>query len=83
METTYNEAFAELERRIRRSQTFAICDIINAKAEQYRKVLDNGQEIYLHAVGERYYKIFTLRRHLWSKIFILSDLVGEILDTNK
>lgn len=83
MKTTYNEAFAELERRIRRSQTFAICDIINAKADQYRKVLDNGQEIYMQAVGNRYVEIANLRRHLWSKIFILSDLVGEILDTSK
>jgi len=83
METTYNETFADLERRIRKSQAFAICDIIEAKTEQYRKVLDNGQEIYLQAVGERYLKIFTLRRHLWSKVFILSDLVGEILDNSK
>lgn len=83
METTYNEAFAELERRIRRSQSFAMCDIINAKADQYRKVLDNGREIYFQSLGERYEKMNTLRNHLWSKLIMLTELVGEILDTSK
>lgn len=78
METTYNEQFAELERGIRQNQNVAICDFICDKANQYFKILENGQEIYKHSLGDRFERMYILRNNLWSKIFLLHDLVGEI-----
>lgn len=83
METTYNETFSELERRICRNQTFAICRIIKAKAEQYSKVLYNGREIYKQSVGDQHERLYTLRMRLWSKVSLLNDLVSDILDNSK
>lgn len=83
METTYLNNFAELERLIRKNQTFVIYDIIEARAEQYRKVLDNGEEIYLQSIGDRSEKLSTLRNHLWSKLLLLNDLISDIFDNIK
>lgn len=80
METTYNESFAELERRIRKSEMFAILNIINKKSDEYRHILQNGQEIFYQSTGDRFVRMLEFRNKLWAKIFAHEDIVSTIFD---
>lgn len=75
-----SEAYNDLVKQIRRDLKDDILDDIEKRTDQMRKVLDNGAPIWRDALGERHDRIFNARQKVWTKLHILNEMYGTIVE---
>ena len=80
-----NEYQNELEAIIKRAQRDALNEVnerLQHRWEQIDRILTNGRSIWEQANGDRFNRMFALRRALITKMMTLSEAQGVIFEIN-
>lgn len=75
-----SQAYNDLVKQIRRDLKDEILEDIEKRVVQMREVLDNGAPIWRDALGERFDRIHNARQKVWTKLHILNEMYGTIVE---
>lgn len=65
---------------IRRQVLEEVTEVMNAKYEAIRKLLDNGRPLLEQAYGDRFERIYNQRMKLWTKLEHISQAINIVID---
>lgn len=65
---------------IRRQVLEEVTDVMNAKYEAIRKLLDNGRPLLEQASGDRFERIYNQRMKLWTKLEHIDQAINIVID---
>lgn len=68
MNNNYQNEITAIIQQAQRDIIYKAMDAIQARNNQIEKLLENGREIFVHAIGDRFTKIYEQRNKLWTKI---------------
>lgn len=85
MNTNYQKEFDAIIRKAQREILSKAIDAIVERNSRILKILNQGRPIYEQALGERFSRIYELRRMLWMKMeendkdtALLWDMIQEL-----
>lgn len=81
MNINYQYEMAEILQKAQRDIIYKAIDAIQERNNQIEKLLENGREIFEHAIGDRFTKIHEQRNKLWIKISENRKAIGILWDT--
>ena len=65
---------------IRRQVLEEVTEVMNAKYEAIRKLLDNGRPLLEQAYGDRFERIYNQRMKLWTKLEHIDQAINIVID---
>ena len=74
------EAMQDAYTIIRRQVLEEVTEVMNAKYEAIRKLLDNGRPLLEQAYGDRFERIYNQRMKLWTKLEHISQAINIVID---
>lgn len=80
MNKAREEAMQEAYTMIRRQVLEEVTEVMNAKREAIRKLLDNGRPLLEQAFGDRFERIYNQRMKLWTKLEHINQAISIVID---
>ena len=74
------EAMQDAYTIIRRQVLEEVVDVMSAKHEAIRKLLDNGRPLLDQAFGDRFERIYNQRMKLWNKLEHINQAISIVID---
>ena len=65
---------------IRRQVLEEVVDVMSAKHESIRKLLDNGRPLLDQAFGDMFERIYNQRMKLWTKLEHINQAISIVID---
>lgn len=76
----YEQELTNIAAKIRKAAIYECIDVIDEKANQLFKLLQNGQQIFESATGRQFENMYNKRRHLWNKHIELMKISNKLYD---
>ena len=80
MNKSREEAMQDAYTRIRRQVLEEVTEVMCAKHEAIRKLLDNGRPLLEQAFGDRFERIYNQRMKLWTKLEHINQAINIVID---
>lgn len=71
---------AAILQKAQRDIMYKAIDAVQERNDQINKLLQNGMEIYLQSIGDRYTRLHEQRGKLWMMMFENSKIIGLLWD---
>lgn len=81
MNNNYQYEMAEILQKAQRDIIYKAMDAIQERNNQMEKLLENGREIYEHALGNRFSRLWEQRDKLWMKMAENRNSISILWDT--
>lgn len=65
---------------IRRQVLEEVTEVMNAKHDAIRKLLENGRPLLDQAYGDRFERIYNQRMKLWTKLEHINQAIHMVID---
>lgn len=65
---------------IRRQVLEEVTEVMNAKHDAIRKLLENGRPLLDQAYGDRFERIYNQRMKLWTKLEHINQAINIVID---
>lgn len=80
MTTTREEAMQDAYATIRRQVLEEVTEVMNAKHDAIRKLLENGRPLLDQVYGDRFERIYNQRMKLWTKLEHINQAINIVID---
>lgn len=77
---TREEAMQDAYTIIRRQVLEEVTEVMNAKHDAIRKLLENGRPLLDQAYGDRFERIYNQRMKLWTKLEHINQAIHMVID---
>lgn len=74
------EAMQDAYTMIRRQVLEEVTEVMNAKHDAIRKLLENGRPLLDQAYGDRFERIYNQRMKLWTKLEHINQAINIVID---